>query len=153
MDLPTPNVRIRSFSSGDQKIAKQIILEGLGEHFGYINPALNPDLEDIESSYPKRGYVFLIAEREGMMVGTGALVTESGETARIVRLSVIRNQRGLGIGRSLVEHLLELAKQRNYNRIVVETNHDWCPAIKLYESLGFRQYAKDKESIHLHLIL
>jgi GNAT superfamily N-acetyltransferase len=149
----TANIRIRPFLPGDQTNARQIILDGLGEHFGHINPNLNPDLVDIETFYLKQGNFFFIAEREGTMVGTGALVTESGDTARIVRLSVIQNQRGLGIGRQLVEHIIEVAKQRDYYKIIVETNHDWYPAIKLYESCGFRQFAKDEESTHFHLIL
>ena len=153
MAFSTTDVTIRPFLPDDQSSARQIILEGLGEHFGFINPTLNPDLVDIETSYLKRGYLFLIAEREGTMVGTGALVTESGDTARIVRLSVVRNQRGFGIGRLLVEHIIEAAKQGTFNQIVVETNHDWYPAIKLYESCGFRQFAKDEENVHLQLIL
>ncbi len=128
-------------------------MDGLREHFGYINSALNSDLVDIETSYIKRGNLFLIAIREGTMVGTGALVTESSDTARIVRLSVVQNQRGFGIGRLLVEHIIEVAKQRDFHQIVVETNHNWYPAIKLYESSGFRQYARDEESTHFHLIL
>ena len=153
MDLTKPNFNIRQFSTSDQSVARQIILEGLGEHFGYIDPALNPDLGDIESYYLKSGYLFMIAELEGTVVATGALITESGKIARIVRLSVTRNQRGLGIGRAVVEHLIKEAKQRGFNQILVETNHNWYPAIKLYESCGFRQYAKDEESIHFQLIL
>jgi hypothetical protein len=64
---------IRPFAPADQAAARALILEGLGEHFGQIDPALNPDLAEIAAFYLARGHLFLVAEADGMLVGTGAL--------------------------------------------------------------------------------
>ena len=52
---------IRSFEVGDQEQARWLILEGLGEHFGYIDETLNPDLDDILHNYIIPGHDFVVA--------------------------------------------------------------------------------------------
>jgi hypothetical protein len=37
--------------------------------------------------------------------------------------------------------------------MVVETTHDWYPAITLYQSSGFVEYDRDPEDVHFRLVL
>lgn len=134
-------MRIRSFVPDDQAAVRQLILEGLGEHFGFIDASLNPDLDDIQTTYLDRGDLVLVAEIDCVLAGTGALIRENEETGRLVRMSVSAAYRGQGIGRALVEHLLSAAKARGCRSVVCETNHDWVDAIGLYLSCGFRETA------------
>ena len=143
---------IREFRSGDQSDTKKLILAGLGGHFGGIDLALNPDLDDIVSTYLEDGHQFVVATLNEQIIGTGGLYLQE-EVGRIVRMSVAREYRGLGIGRMLAEHLVGLAKGLGLHRINVETNHDWYPAIELYKSCGFVQLFIDEESIHMALYL
>ena len=106
-------IHIRPFEPRDQIPARQLILNGLGEHFGWIDETRNPDLDDIAANYLQRGNVFVVAEIGGELVGTGGLITVDANTARIVRMSVSRNHLRKGIGRALVMHLLDVARQRN----------------------------------------
>jgi putative acetyltransferase len=143
-------VSVRCFIIDDQPAAKQLILAGLGEHFSPLRPNLNPDLIDIYSSYILEGHYFVVAQEAGAIVGTGGLILNRAERfGRIVRVSVRNDLRGRGIGRAIVEHLLDLGRQAKIGRIVVETNHDWYPALALYQSCGFAEYDRDEESIHL----
>lgn len=144
---------IRPFSSKDQREARLLILSGLGDHFGTIDESLNPDLDDITAHYLTPGHAFVIADLSGVVVGTGGLIREAEGTGRLVRMSVKREYRRLGIGRKLVEHLLHLASQQKLGRILVETNRDWVDAIRLYQSHGFVAYAEDEESIYMALNL
>jgi ribosomal protein S18 acetylase RimI-like enzyme len=148
-----PGVQIRTFESRDQVQARTLILDGLGEHFSLVDTTLNPDLEDISASYVNQGCVFLVAELDGKVVGTGALTTDSGLQGRIVRVSVARNHRRQGIAEAIVARLIEHARSREYRRILVETNHDWCAAIALYRHCGFEPFARDPESVYLRLEL
>lgn len=146
-------VRIREFRKSDQALVKTLILQGLGEHFGRINPDLNPDLDDIYSTYIQAGHLFIVAELDGQIVGTAALVQETPTIGRIVRVMVRPEQRRAGIGRLLVDYLLETADRRGFHRVLVETNHDWYDAIRLYKRCGFEEYDRDEESVHLSLII
>ena len=120
---------IRSFDPRDQVAARQLILTGLGEHFGWIDVMCNPDLDDIASDYIGPGHVFVVAEIDGELVGTGALTTEDENIGRIVRMSVKQRHRRKGIGRDLVTHLLNVACQKGFTQVRVSTEHDWEEAI------------------------
>jgi GNAT superfamily N-acetyltransferase len=149
----TERLLIRPFRASDQDAARQLILAGLGEHFGFIDETLNPDVDDIEAHYLASGSQFIVAEMDGILVGTAALVEEAPRIGRIVRLSTERGYRRLGIGRLLVDRLLQLAHQQGLHRILVETNHDWPEVVRFYESQGFNEYQRDQESVHLYLKL
>jgi GNAT superfamily N-acetyltransferase len=145
-------MKIRPFTPQDQSAARQLILEGLGGHFGFIDRTMNPDLDDIWQNYVAAGNVFVVAEVDGIIVGTGALIDEQGN-GRLVRMSVRPSHQRQGIGRQLVQHLIQKAIERRYTRLIVETNHDWYDAISLYQKCGFRAYARDEESVHFQLKL
>ena len=129
---------IRPFEPGDQSAARELILDGLG---------------DIAASYIASGNVFIVAQVEALLVGTGALVSEGGGTGRIVRVSVAREHRCQGIGKALVEHLVQTGRHRGMTRIVVETTKEWDDAIGLYRCCGFQEYDRDEADVHLALDL
>jgi putative acetyltransferase len=64
-------------------------------------------------------------------------------------MSVCPQQRRQGIGRALVAHLLDMARQRGFSRVLVETNHDWEDAVTLYRRCGFVEYARDEVSVYM----
>ena len=131
---------IRPFVPADQAAARALILTGLGEHWGFIDETLNPDLDDIAVAYPPESAVFLVVEdRDGALIGAGCVFEEDAETGRIVRMSVARTERGRGIGRRLVSELEAAARQRGYHRLVLETTEDWTDAIGLYQATGFTE--------------
>jgi ribosomal protein S18 acetylase RimI-like enzyme len=148
---------IRPFTPADQPAARQLILAGLGEHFGFIDETANPDLDDITAHYPACGAPFLVAEDvptsildgKGPIVGTAALVAEDASTGRIVRVSVDRALRRCGLGRTLLDALIVCAQQRGMTALLVETNHDWADAVGFYRGQGFVPYDQDDVSIYM----
>jgi len=46
-----PVIRLRRFDPTDQEDAKALILAGLADHWGELDPTLNPDLNNIAESY------------------------------------------------------------------------------------------------------
>jgi GNAT superfamily N-acetyltransferase len=134
--------RMRPFRPEDQSVVYALILEGLGQRFGKIDSGLNPDLTDIQSSYVNQDATFLVVEHDSEVVGCGALILENGsrEVARIVRVSVRRDQQGKGTGRAISERLIGIARERGFKRILVETNSDWDSALRLYQTCGFVEY-------------
>jgi GNAT superfamily N-acetyltransferase len=151
--MTTPGLVIRPFTTSDQAATRSLILAGLADHFGTLDERLNPDLNDIAATYLCTGSQFIVAELDGEIVGLGALITESSDTGRIVRMSVARHHRGRGIGRTLVKHLLDAARARGDQRVVVETTDDWSDAIGLYHACGFTQFDHRDGDIHLAIDL
>ena len=94
--MDAQQVSIKPFKSGDQDAVRNLILDGLAEHLGEIDPKLNPDMNDIGNSY--EGVTFLVAWLDGGIVGSGALVPRSDQVAEIVRMSVAPAFRRRGIG-------------------------------------------------------
>lgn len=156
-----PELVLRPFAASDQVPVRTLILHGLTSRFGTLDESLNPDLTDIGTSYTASGDTFLVAEFDGQIVGCGALIRENGSAAvgRIVRVSVDSAMQGRGIGRSISQGLIAAARQRGFTELLVETNDDWHSALRLYQSLGFQEYAREPSpefgfiEVHMRLFL
>lgn len=146
-------VAIRDFRPDDQAIVRDLVLAGLGDHFGQIDETMNPDLDDIDGTYVATGGKVVVAEFAGAIVGAGTLIEEHPGVGRLVRMSVAKGQRGRGIGRGLVGHLLDEARRRGYGRVLVETTDDWQDAIGLYTACGFKTDGFRDGDIHMYLDL
>lgn len=141
----------RPFTTPDQAAVRMLVLQGLGEHFGCIDETMNPDMDDVDANYIQPGHLFILAEVDGQLAGTGALKTVAPDVAQMVRVSVCSAQRRHGVGRAIVTQLVQAARQHQFERVLVETNNDWPDAIGLYRSCGFGEYARDDVSVYMML--
>ncbi|KAF0109238.1 MAG: putative acetyltransferase [Anaerolineaceae bacterium] len=132
----SPALVIESFRPADQAEVKRLILAGLAEHWGALDPAKNPDLNDIASTYADS--VFLVARQDGRIIGTGALVPRDDGTAEIVRMSVAKDARRSGVGRAVLRALCARAAAREFGRVVLETTETWGEVIAFYLANGFQ---------------
>ena len=132
--VPTA-VRIRTFTPADQQVVRALVLAGLAEHWGEVDPTLNPDLDDIASAYAHG--CTLVTEVDGHVVGTGTVVPRDARTAELVRMSVAAERRGAGIGRHLVDALVARAAAWGNARVVLETTATWDDTVAFYRSCGF----------------
>lgn len=127
---------IRKFESRDQISAKAIIYAGLEEYFGLIDETLNPDLNDIASSFVEG--CFLVGEFEGEVMATGGYKPYDKETVKVERVFVLSKFRRLGFASQLFNALISEAKKAGYKRMVLETTSDWDKAIEFWLRNGFR---------------
>jgi ribosomal protein S18 acetylase RimI-like enzyme len=132
----TNTVTILPFQPENQIEVKTLILAGLTEHWGVLDPSKNPDLNDIGSSY--KDAIFLLAWQQARIIGTGALVPRPNRTAEIVRMSVAADMRRQGIATQILQELCQQAKAAGYERIVLETTETWDDAIGFYQRFGFK---------------
>jgi ribosomal protein S18 acetylase RimI-like enzyme len=144
---------IRAFTPPDQAVARHLILEGLGEHFGAVDETRNPDIDDIAANYIGCGHLFLVAEDPLGLVGTAALIFEGDATAQVARVSVAPRWRRRGLAKALVMCLVEAGSARGLVRLWMETNDDWEPAIRLYRACGFEKYDHKDGNIYMELDL
>ncbi len=140
---------IRPFTPSDQHATKQLILDGLAEYWGEIDPTLNPDLNQIEDSY-REGY-FVVAEKNGVIIGCGALIPKDDQSGQIVRMSVDSKIRRAGIGRKILDELVRYAITTGFTSIILETTITWEDAIAFYKSYGFQPtYEKDGDQYFVY---
>lgn len=131
----TNHILIRPFHPADQSEVKDLILAGLAEHWGSLDPSRNPDLDDITTSYA--GALFLVAHLDDRLVGTGALIPRCSTMAEIVRMSVAKSYRRRRIGRLILIRLLDHAQQAGYEQVILETTATWQEAVEFYKANGF----------------
>jgi GNAT superfamily N-acetyltransferase len=145
------HIVVRPFCPEDQETAKGLLLTGLVERWGWLDPTANPDLDDISSAYAHG--TFLVAWQADEVVGTGALLPEAEGVGRVVRMSVAREKRRRGIGGLVLGRLIEHARANGYRQLVLETTSTWDDAIGFYESHGFRRVGSWDGDTHFVLDL
>lgn len=151
MNHKEDRISIRLFCQADQDTAERLILDGMREHWGHIDPSLNPDLSDIAANYAEG--TFVVAAKGEKLVGTGALVGENHDTGRIVRMSVAENLRRSGIGAQILRYLCRLAVTAGYRRVVLETTSSWTDVVDFYRAMGFRVSHVEEGNTHFVLDL
>ena len=135
----------------DFPAVRALIVEGLTQRWRVYDPSRNPDLEAFDTHYASA--LTLVARRAGAIVGCGTLLLEAPGVARIVRMSVAAAHRRSGVGRAVLEHLIEHAVRLGYAQIVLETSADWHSAVAFYDSCGFLRTQQRDGDQHFRLDL
>lgn len=87
-----------------------------------------------------RDTVFVVAERidDGRHLdGYGAVLVPRRSDADVLTLAVAADARGSGLGRTLLETLLDAARERRSPRVFLEVRADNPVAQRLYSTAGF----------------
>lgn len=128
-------VEITPFQPADQDAVKQLVLDGLVDHWGFLDPTKNPDLNEIAKTYRKAQ--FLVARHDGEIIGCGALFPRSAQHAEIVRMSVKKAWRGQHIGKMILTALMDAARERGIMHLILETTETWTEVVAFYQRNGF----------------
>jgi putative acetyltransferase len=82
--------------------------------------------------------VFLVARRNGELLGSVAFRVITPGHAEMKRMFVRREARGIGLGRRLLLALEHAARQKHIGRISLETGIKQPEAIGLYRASGYQ---------------
>jgi [ribosomal protein S18]-alanine N-acetyltransferase len=82
------------------------------------------------------GYCCWVLERDDTLIGYGVMSVAVGES-HLLNLCVHPDYQSLGLGKRLLNHLLDLAVERNANMTFLEVRPSNFSAIKLYLDHGF----------------
>ena len=145
------DISIRAFEKSFQREARTLILQGLGEHWGWIDETLNPDLDDIVSAY-KEGY-FATLWRGDHLIGTGGIKPAGPGVCRIERMSILKAERGRGFGARILDELVSWARKLECRLVVLETNSSWQEVVRFYRRYGFDIVDVRGGASHFELIL
>lgn len=99
------------------------------------------ELEGLPGVYGAEGGALLLAASDGQAAGTIALRRLNEASAEVKRLYLRPPFRGHGLGRLLVEAVIERARSLGYERIYADTLPVMTDALSLYQRMGFERVA------------
>jgi len=138
-----PRTAIRGIEAGDDARLASIIRTVMPE-YGAVGPGYSiMDAEVDAMSEAHEGddaayFVALVGDEVMGGAGIGPLVGGPSGVCELKKMYLLREARGLGLGRRLMERCLDAARGAGYERCYLETLEHMTEARGLYESRGFR---------------
>ncbi len=102
----------------------------------YTHPWTRGNFSDSLNS----GYSAWVLEANQKIIGYALLMMVPDE-AHLLNLSVAKDQQKQGLGRYLLEHMLQIAKNHKAANLFLEVRPSNISAIALYENMGFCEMA------------
>jgi ribosomal protein S18 acetylase RimI-like enzyme len=130
-------VFIREFLPGDEAAFRSLNEEWISHYFK-IEAKDEKTFSDPQGIILASGGKILFATVAGKCVGCCALLRMNENEFEVAKMAVSPAHQNGGIGRKLLQATIELARRSGARRLYLETNHTLTPAIRLYESLGFK---------------
>lgn len=100
---------------------------------GYVASGLG----EFAKSYDERKDRLWLAEKDGLIVGSIAIVGLSSKTAQLRWFQVHPDARGAGLGRQLVQLALAFCRARGFESVFLWTLRGLPAAAHLYKEAGF----------------
>ena len=114
---------------------KRLNLEWLEKYFR-VEPIDEEVLSKPDAILRAGGAIFLV-RRQGQIIGTCALLHEGHGRFELTKMAITERYQGAGLGRRLLNAVIEAFLARRTGELYLETNSRLAPAIALYESAGF----------------
>lgn len=134
--LTTGAVRIVDYEPRHRDHFRALNLAWITEYFAVEEPD-RWQLDDPESHILRNGGHIFMAESDGEVLGTCALIREWDGSFELAKMAVAPSARGRGVGRALAEAAIAKARTLGASRVELLSNTVLEPAIRLYRSLGF----------------
>lgn len=100
--------------------------------------------ESIESVIKDDGKICL-ASYEGDTLTGYIYASYVLDEAEIGNICILPGSRGQGIGKALLDKMLESLKERDIKTVFLEVEADNAPAVRLYEKAGFIRYNERRD--------
>lgn len=137
-------ILVRTIKEKDNAAVAAVIRKTLKE-FGAAHPgtvyydAATDALCELFDRTPRS--VYFIAEKKGKVMGGGGGIFPSdglpADTCELVKMYLLPEVRGIGLGRHLIAECIAFAKGSGYKNIYIETMPELKQALKTYEKFGF----------------
>jgi putative acetyltransferase len=137
------DVIIRPLHPEDNSALALVIRQTLAE-FGanhpntvYYDPSTD-HLFELFSAAP--GSRYYVAEKAGRVLGGAGIYPTDGlpqGTCELVKMYLLPEARGLGLGRHLIDQVLREAKELGYTQVYLESMPELTKAVGIYEKFGF----------------
>ncbi len=129
-------VRIIDYEQKHHEDFRRLNLEWLEKY----NLAESHDLQvldDPKGTILDRGGVIYMAEENGRLIGSAALMKEAEGIYELAKMAVDPQWRGKGISKLLIEKCLDTARSWNAKKVTLYSNSQLQTALSLYKKYGF----------------
>lgn len=136
------SIFIRCIQPADNPVIATIIRNTL-EEFGANHPGTvyyDKTTDALFELFQKEKSVYFIVEKDGKIVGGGGIYPTDGlpaDTCELVKMYLLPEARGTGLGSQLITHCLEHAKDFGFSKVYLETMNELKAALKVYARMGF----------------
>jgi putative acetyltransferase len=133
---------IREIQPGDNPKLATIIRSVLAE-FNANKPGtvyFDPTTDDLNTLFSVQRSAYFVVEQGGEIIGgAGVYPTDALPEGycELVKIYLLPQARGKGIGKALIEKCFETAKQLGYTGMYLESMPELKTAVGLYERCGF----------------
>ena len=133
-------INIYESYDGDSLNAAKMLIEEYAEFLGFDLDFQDfaVEMAEFPGKYAPPEGCLLLAEEDGRIAGCIALRKMDDAVCEMKRLFVRSEFRGRGVGRMLILELLNLARQKGYKKMRLDTVPQLESAIVLYERIGFK---------------
>jgi len=137
---------IRQIQPTDNPHLASIVRNTLAE-FGAANPGtvyFDSTTDTLFELFQAKNAAYFVAEANGTILGGGGIYPTEGlpeNTCELVKMYLLPDARGIGLGRTLIEKCLETAKEKGFQQVYLETLNELHLALKIYARFGF-EYLK-----------
>ncbi len=134
------DVAIEPATTADAPDVIRLIGRVFDEYAFVFDPAAEvPDLLAFDRHYaPSRG-AFFVARADGAVVGSVGVERLDARAAELHRLYLDAHLRGRGLGRALVEAVLDWCRRAGIAHLVLWSDTRFDRAHALYDRMGFRR--------------
>ena len=137
------DINIREIEMSDNPGIARIIRETLVE-FGANHPGTvyyDSTTDALYDLFRQPGSIYYVAEQGGKLLGGAGIFPSDGlpdETAELVKMYLVPEARGKGLGRELIQKALTFARDTGYRQVYIETMPELKKAMRIYEQFGFQ---------------
>lgn len=133
-------VNIRRIQANDTEAVRDLINDIMRAEFPSESGAYAcDDLDGIREHYGGGREIFLVAEKDGKIVGTVAIKEDGAETALLRRVFVHKHFRGQGYGAKLLNKALQFCFEQRYKTVTFRGTNKMQNALRLCLKNGFEQ--------------
>ncbi len=143
------DVSIRDFEPGDEIAFRRLNEEWITRYFE-LEAKDRGVLDEPHLTILGRGGRILFAVHEGEPVGCCSMLPLEAGGFEIGKMAVTEPFQRAGIGRKILEAVIEKARAVGATRLYLETNEKLKPALRLYESAGFRPVPPERVTPSLY---
>lgn len=136
-------VQIRTIEPADNPALAIIIRNTLAE-FGANHPGTvyyDSSTDALYELFQAPGSIYYVATVNNQLMGGAGIFPSDGlpqDTCELVKMYLLPEARGLGVGRLLINKALSFAQEAGYRQVYLETMPELRKAVSVYEKFGFQ---------------